>query len=158
MHESSVHLVVRFLNQGAEGALEELRLCVGPPGLSNSAVAAAHRGLEVLALDLGGEVGSERDLHVFVYETDVRKSELQAQVVVVLEHILDRQEDRAQGVLDDVLAHLAGSGDGHWVGVDHAEALLEDRPLGLGGRDLLLAVVPDSECLQVFVNDEAGST
>jgi hypothetical protein len=36
--------------------------------------------------------------------------------------------------------------------------LLEDRPLGLGGRDLLLAVVPDSECLQVFVNDEAGST
>jgi hypothetical protein len=147
LHESGVYLVVRFLNHGAEGALEELRLCVGPPGLSHRAVAAAHRGLEVLALDLGGEIGGERDLHVSVYETDVRKSKLQAQVMVVLDHVLDRQEDRAQGVFDDVLAHLAGGGDGHRVGVDHAEALLEDRPLGLGRRDLLLAVIPDSKSL-----------
>jgi hypothetical protein len=51
---------------------------------------------------------------------------------------------------------LASRRDGNGVRVDHAEALLEDAVLRLGGRDLLLPRVPDKQRLQGWVDDEAG--
>lgn len=86
---------------------------------------------------------------------DVAESELQHKVVVVFEHVLDCKENCPHHVLHDVSAHLACGGNWHWVSVNHAETLLEDGALRLGGGDLLLPVVADGECLQVLVNDEA---
>jgi hypothetical protein len=76
--------------------------------------------------------------------------------VVVLEEVLNGQKDGAEGVLNDILAHLAGGGDGNGVSVDHAEAFLVNGALGLGVDNLLLAVVADGEGLQVLVNDKTG--
>jgi hypothetical protein len=77
--------------------------------------------------------------------------------VVVFQEILDGQKDGAESVLNDILAHLAGSGNGHGVSVDHAEALLVNGALGLGVHNLLFAVVTDGEGLEVLVNNEARS-
>ena len=73
-----------------------------------------------------GKVGCESHLHVLVDEGNVGESELQGQVVIVLDHVLNGEPNRSEGVLDNILAHLAGGSNGHWVSVDHAEALLED--------------------------------
>lgn len=111
--------------------------------------------LEVLVLDLGSEVGGKVDLHGFVDEINVGKTELQNDVVIEFKHVLDGQEDGSESVFNDVLAHLAGGGDGDGIGVDHAESLLEDGALRLSGGDLLFIVVSDGQGLQGLVNHEA---
>jgi len=71
-------------------------------------------------------VSGKEGLKAAVVKLDVSKAKLKADVVVKLNEVNNSQEDGAQGVLNDVFAHLAGSCDGHWVRVDHAEALLVD--------------------------------
>lgn len=87
---------------------------------------------------------------------NVAETELKHDVMVILDHVLDRQENCAQSVLNHFLAHLAGNSDGNGVSVDHPEALLEDGTLRLGRGDLLLAVVADRQSLKVLVDHEAG--
>lgn len=77
--------------------------------------------------------------------------------MVKLNQVLDAQEDGLQGVFNNILTHLAGGSDRHGVGVDHAEALLEDGPLRLGRGDFLFSVVTNAVVLEVFVNYEHGS-
>lgn len=77
--------------------------------------------------------------------------------MVKLNQVLDAQEDGPQGVFNNILTHLAGGSDRHGVGVDHAEALLEDGPLRLGRGDFLFSVVTNAVVLEVFVNYEHGS-
>jgi hypothetical protein len=64
-------------------------------------------------------------------------------VAVVFDQVLDREEDGLEAVLDHILAHVAALGNGNSVSINHAEALLEDRALRLGGVDFLLAGVTD---------------
>jgi len=110
---------------------------------------------EVLVLDFRNKVGGEGNLAGLVNETDVAETELQHDVVVVLQHVFDSEEDGLKHAFNDFLAHLAGVSDGNGVAVDGAEALLEDGALGLGGGDLLLTVVPNGQSLQVTVDNEA---
>ena len=98
-------------------------LGVGSPGSGNWAVAAAHGDLEILVFDLGGKVGGKLYLHSSVDEVESGEAELEHKVVIKFNHISDGDPDCSQGVLNDVLTHLAGMGDWHRVGVDHAEAL-----------------------------------
>jgi len=145
------------LDQLTQAALEELGLGVGAPRGRNWAVAPAHGSLKLLVSNFVGQEGCENDLHVFVNKVDLGEAELERDVVVELYQVLDGQEDRPQRVFNDVLAHLAGGGNGNGVGVDHAEALLVNGSLGLGRRYPFFAVVSYDVVLEFFVNDENGS-
>jgi hypothetical protein len=107
------HLLVWLPDHCAQGTLEELRLRVGSPGLGNGAVAAAHRGLELLVFNLSGQVRGKVSLHRFIYERNDAETELERDVVVKLEHIFDGQEDSPEGIFNDVFTHLAGGRNGH---------------------------------------------
>ena len=135
----------------------EIRPSVGPPGGGNSSGAAAHGGFKLFLSDIFVEELSELNCKVAMHKVDVGKAELQLNVIVLLNQVLDGEEDRLKAIFNYLLAHVAGLGNGHRVRVNHAEALLENRALGLGGVDLLLALVADEVALQVRINDEAGS-
>lgn len=152
-----VDLGIGLAHHGAEGALVELALGVGPPGLGDGAVGAAHGGFKLLLLDDLGEPVSELNLLAAVDEVHVGEAELELDVAVKLDEVADGEEDVLEAVLDNILAHVAALGDGHGVGVDHAEALLEDRALGVGGVDLLLVGVTDQVGEDVLIGYEAGS-
>lgn len=155
MGQSAVNFGVRLADHSAHGALEEILLCVGSPGGRNGAVAAAHRGFEALVLNLLAQVVGEGGPEALVDEADVGEAEGEANVLVELDELLNGHEDGLEGVLNDVLAHLAAGGDRHGVGIDHAVTLLEDALLGVGRSDFFLALVADQVGLQILVNDEA---
>jgi len=76
---------------------------------------------------------------------------------VDVDQVLDRLEDDVESAFDNLNAHLAAVGDRDGVGVDHPEALLEDRFLTAGGGDFLLAVIAVEILLEDRVNHEARS-
>ena len=152
-----VNFSVGLADQSAERALKELLLRVGPPSLGHRAIAATHIRLKRTVSHLLGQVVRETHLQAPVNEADSSEAELQSQVVVKLDHVADRQEDRPQSVLNHVFAQLAGGRDGHRVGVDHAESLLVDRVLALGSVDRVLAPEASQEGLKLRLNHEAGS-
>jgi hypothetical protein len=138
-----VHLGVRLADHSSKGAPVEFGLGVGLPGRGDGAVAAAHGGFKLFLLDLFGKVFGELNLEVAVDEAHVGKTELENDVAVVFYQVLDREEDGLEAVLDHILAHVAALGNGNRVGVNHAEALLEDGALRLGRVNLLFAGVTD---------------
>jgi hypothetical protein len=132
-------------------------LGVGPPGGGYGTVAAAHGGLKLLLGDLLGQEFSELNLEVSVNEVNVGETELELDVAVVFDQILNSEEDGLEGVINNVFTHMAALGNGNSVGVNHAEALLEDRALGVGGVHFLFAVVTDKMGLETFIDNKARS-
>jgi len=152
-----IDLRVWLLDHCTQCALEELGLGVCPPGGWNWAVASAHGGLKPLVFNFFGEERCENDLNAFVNKVDVREAELEREVVVEFYHVLDGEEYWLQSIFNNVLSHLAGCGDRNWVGVDHAEALLEDGSLGFGRGNPFFTIVANAVILKFFVNNENGS-
>lgn len=149
-----VHILVWLLDHCAQGAVEELLLSVGSPGLSNWRVRSTHGHLVVLVFKLTAQVVSEVDFQVFVHESNVGKTELEVQVMVILDQVFNGQENGAESVLNDILTHLASGSNRNWVGVDHSETLLVDGVLGLWVDNLLLAVVTNCKGLQISIDDK----
>lgn len=127
--QSVVNLSVRFADHSAHRTLEEFLLGVGPPGGRNGTVAAAHGSFKLFILNLLVQVVGKVGFEAFVYEADVSEAECENDVVVKLDEILNSQEDCLEGVLNNILAHLAAGGNGDGVSVDHAETFLEDALL-----------------------------
>lgn len=100
---------------------------------------------------------TEENLEIFGCASNVSETKLQEDITVVLHEVLDGQEDRVQGIGNHIFAQEAGCSNGHWVAVDHPEALLEDGFLTTGGSDFFLAGVPGQMDPQAFFNHEAGS-
>jgi len=148
-------VAVRFADNVAHFTGAEHLVSVGLPHGGDGGVGAAHLGLEVLVADLlakvAGEVGSEAS----VSETHASESHLEGEVSVLTDKVLNGQEDGVEAVIDDLLAHLRGSGNGHRVSVDHSESLGVDGLLTAGGNDLFLAVVTVEVILNLLINDEA---
>lgn len=130
-------------------------LGVGLPGRGHGAVAAAHRGLKVFVLDFCCQVGRKLHLHAAIHKVQCGEPKLKHQVMVELNHVSDGQPDGPEGVFNNILAHLAGMGNWYGVCIDHAETLLVDGSLRLGGIDLLLAVVSEDKLLEILVDDKA---
>lgn len=82
------------MDHSAQCALEELGLGVGAPRGRHRAVAPAHGGLKLFVFNFAGEEICEDDLHVFANKINVRKAELERDVVVEFNQVLDGQEDR----------------------------------------------------------------
>jgi len=76
---------------------------------------------------------------------------------VDVDQIFDRLEDDVESASDNLNAHLAATGDRDGVGVNHLEALLEDRLLTAGGGDFLLACIAVEILLEDRVDHEARS-
>ena len=118
--------MVGLLNKSSQSAAGE---CFGVGGLPESgdrSSASLHGGLEALVLDALDEVVREERLQRAVDHGHARKAKLKHDVFVVLDEVLNCEEDSVEGVVDYVLSEEAGCCNGHWVAVDHAEALLED--------------------------------
>jgi hypothetical protein len=143
LHEGLAHLGVRLADHSSKGAFVEFGLGVSLPCRGYGAVAAAHGGFKLFLLNLFGEEFGELNFEVAVDEAHVGKTKLENDVAVVFDQVLDRKENGLEAVLDYILAHVAALGNGNRVSVNHAEALLEDRALRLGGVDLLFARVTD---------------
>jgi len=78
-------------------------------------------------------------LHTLVNERNVSEAKGKHDMVVELDQFLNCHEDSLQGVLNDILAHLAASGNGNGVSINHAETLLEDGFLGFGRCNFFFA-------------------
>jgi len=141
VHQSVVHVFVGFLHELAEPALLEHVGLVGPPEIRYSRFHPAHLVFEVLLSALSVQVGGEVDLEVPVGKFHGTETHLQVEVLVEANEVLNGRENGLQGVIYDVLAHLAGGCYGDGVGVDRAESLLIDGLLAARGCDLLLSVV-----------------
>jgi hypothetical protein len=152
-----VDLGVGLADHSSEGALVELGLSVGPPGGGNGAVGAAHGSFKLLLLNLAGKPVGELNFLAAVDEVNIGEAELELDVAVELDKILDGKENVLEAVLNDVLTHVAALGNGNSVGVDHAEALLEDGALGVGRVDFLLVRVTDEVGLDILISNEARS-
>jgi hypothetical protein len=155
LFQGFIHLLVGGSDHSAESASEEMLLAVRSPCLGNGCSASAHVVFEVLVFDFLDEVGGEVHFACLVDKGNVAETELQHNVVVILEHVLDCKEDGLKDTLNNVFAHLAGVSNGNGVAVDGAETFLEDGALGLGRGDLFLSVVPNGQCLQITVDYEA---
>lgn len=126
LFKCGIHLVIWFTNHRAQGASEKVLLGVGAPSTRHRGCRSAHRRFNLFLLYFVGQVLSKDNLDGFVHEIDVAEAKLERQVVVKLDHVSNSQPDCAKGVINHVLAHLAGSSDRNRVSVYHAESLLVD--------------------------------
>jgi len=148
------YVLVGLAYNVAHFTLAEHGFSVGFPHGRNGGVGASHLGLEVLVSDLLAKVAGEVTGKVSVSETHAAESHLDGEVSVLTDKVLNSQPNGLEGIVNDLFAHLGGSGDRHGVGVDHSESLRVDRFLTFGGVNLFLSVVAVEVVLNLFINDK----
>lgn len=148
------YVLVGLAYNVAHFTLAEHSFSVGFPHGGNGGVGASHLGLEVLVADLLAKVAGEVAVKASVSETHAAESHLEGEVSVLTDKVLNSQPNGLEGIVNDLFAHLGGSGDGHRVGVDHSESLRVDGFLTFGGVDLLLSVVAVEVVLNLFINNK----
>lgn len=131
--------MVGLLDQAAKSGRRKGLLVVRFPGGRNRCGAALHRILEVSVFDNFNEVRVPDSFEVAPDNANIAETESQIDVLSKLHQVNNSQEDRVQGILNNVLAHEAALGDRNGIAVDHSEAFLENGVLALRWRDLLFS-------------------
>ena len=115
-----------------------------------------HLGLELGSTNRARKLRQEGRSEVSARDTHVGKAEREINISTVLDEVHNCEPNSVQCAVNDLLAEAGTASNGHGVGVDTAEALLVDRVLTTGRRDLLLAGVANEVCLDGRVDAEHG--
>jgi len=118
--------MVWFGEQGTEGRLGE-GLCVRAlPCLRNWCDCTLHLVLNGLVSASASVILRESNLESTVDNGNASETEIEVQVLIILNQISYSQEDSVEGICNDLLAKKASGSNRYRVAIDHTETLLEN--------------------------------
>jgi len=155
--QGTYNFVVRLGKQSSKCRLSE-GLCVWAlPCLRNWRNCTLHLVFNGLVFARALIILREHNFETSVSNSDIGKTKVQVQVLVILDQINDSQKDGIEGIINNFFSKKASSCNGDWVAVDHAEALLENWILTLRWNNLFFAWIVNKVALQARINNEARS-